>query len=319
MADRFSCAVLSQALGEPCYGTASQVRRWILVEQPGTWGANAVIESALPPTLGVALRAKARAARARLLLIRRHGRSAPVRRTCFVVVSTPRVQRVERFVVDDPAELLDVDLAPLADFEPVGGELVDHPLYLVCTNGRHDACCAEYGRPVARTLDALLDDRVWECSHFGGDRFAGNLVCLPEGIYYGRVTPESAPGLIAEYEQGRLVLDHYRGRSSQPFVAQAAEHLAREHLAELHIDAFSPRSIHDLGEGRFSVALQRPNGDALTVTLECSEAIDAQQLTCGGNDEEHPPRYRLIDVAEGPVDDGQRPAAGTSPTAESPR
>ena len=294
MADRFSCAALSSALGEPAYGTASQVRRWLLVEQPGTWGRDAVISSDLPLAVAIPLRRIAREQRARLLLIRRFGRSAPVRRTCFVAVTTPDVQRIEQFVVDAPEALLDIDYAPLADLAPLGGELVDHPLYLVCTNGRHDACCAEFGRPVARTLDAVLDDRIWECSHFGGDRFAGNLVCLPDGIYYGRVTPESAPALVEEHEQGRLSLDHYRGRSSQPFVAQAAEHLARLELGEVHIDALLPVGVTDLGEGRFAVRLRTPDGTERAATVECSGSVDPQQLTCKGNDDEHPPRYHLL-------------------------
>lgn len=298
MADRFSCAVLSSALGEPAYGTASQVRRWLLVEQPGTWGRDAVLSSDLPLEVAIPLRRIAREQRARLLLIRRFGRSAPVRRTCFVAVTTPDVQRIERFVVDDPAELLDIDYVPLGEFAPLGGELVEHPLYLVCTNGRHDACCAEFGRPVARTLDALLDDRIWECSHFGGDRFAGNLVCLPDGIYYGRVTPEAAPALVAEHELGRLSLEHYRGRSSQSFVAQAAEHLARLELGEVHIDALQPAGVTDHGEGRFTVVLRAPDGTQRAAAVECSRSIDPQQLTCQGNDDEHPPRYRLLGLDE---------------------
>ena len=28
---------------------------------------------------------------------------------------------------------------------------------------------------------------VWQCTHVGGDRFAGNLVCFPEGLFFGRV------------------------------------------------------------------------------------------------------------------------------------
>ena len=33
---------------------------------------------------------------------------------------------------------------------------------------------------------------MWQSSHIGGDRFAGNVVFLPEGLYYGRVEPAEA-------------------------------------------------------------------------------------------------------------------------------
>lgn len=294
MADRFSCALASLALGEPCYGTASQVRRWLLVEQPGAWGADAVLQSGLPPEVAAALRTVARAAGARLLMIRRHGRSAPSRRTCYAVVSTADVRRVERFSVADAHELLEVDWTPLRSFTPVGGEVVDDPLYLVCTNGSHDTCCARFGRPVAKALDEALGERVWEASHFGGDRFAGNLVCLPDGIYYGRVTAANALDLVGRHQEGRLVLEHYRGRSFLPFVAQAAEHFARHARGLTHIDAAVPRHVDVVGEGRFRVTVATSATAAVTATVECSAAIDPQQLTCRSESEEHPPRYRLV-------------------------
>lgn len=297
MSERFSCAVRSLQLGEPCYGTASQVRRWILVEQPGPWGRDAVFESRLPPDIATRLRAVARSAGARLLLIRRHGRSAPARRTCFAVTTTADVQRIERFGFDDPAELLAVDWSLLRAGRDLGGDPVDDPLYLVCTNGSHDTCCAQFGRPVAQALDAVLDDGVWECSHFGGDRFAGNLLCLPDGIYYGRVTPDDAYQLVRDHEAGLLDLARYRGRSWQPFVAQAAEFLVREQQGIRQIDAVVPHDVEDVGSGRFRVTMTSGRDLKVTATVECSEAVDPQQLTCRSGSEEHPPRYRLVSIA----------------------
>ena len=76
------------------------------------------------------------------------------------------------------------------------------PLYLVCTHGRHDACCALRGRPVALELDRVRPGRVWETSHVGGDRFAANLLVLPTGEVYGRVLPFAASDLVAT-DRGR--------------------------------------------------------------------------------------------------------------------
>ena len=51
MAEALPCATLSRALAEPLYGTASRVRGWVLLEQPGPWGREAVLESRLEPAL----------------------------------------------------------------------------------------------------------------------------------------------------------------------------------------------------------------------------------------------------------------------------
>ena len=96
-----------------------------------------------------------------------------------------------------------------------GWERVQESLILVCTNGRHDQCCANLGRPLVRALrDSSWADRVWECSHIGGDRFAANLVVLPDSLYFGRVDPASAPELLGALDQGRINLSLFRGRTS---------------------------------------------------------------------------------------------------------
>ena len=296
MADRFSCSLTSAAMQEPLFATASQVRRWILVEQPGPWGINAVTQSDLPIDVATRLHAGARAAGARLLLIRRHGRTAPGPRSCFAVVSTSSYRSVERFTFDDPSELLAVDWSPLRRFEPVGGEPSDDPLYLVCTNGSHDTCCARFGRPVAAALSVAYPGQTWEASHFGGDRFAGNLVFLPDGIYYGRVAPEEAAGLVAMHREGQLSLPHFRGRSFEPFLAQAAEHFVREERGLTHVDEVLPQQVDDLGDAVFRVLLQTSAGEPVTATIECAPAEVLQQLTCRSTSPEHPPRYRLISL-----------------------
>lgn len=62
-----------------------------------------------------------------------------------------------------------------------------------------------------------------QASHIGGDRFAGNVVCVPEGLYFGRVGRADVDGLLAAYVEGRIELERYRGRSCYPFAVQAAE------------------------------------------------------------------------------------------------
>jgi hypothetical protein len=290
VAERFSCARTSWALEEPLLATASQVVRWVVVEQPGTWGADALRESALPGTVAEELLARCRRWRARPLLIRRAGGGDDGRRRVFVASSAPGGTWLRRFVVDDAAEVLDLDLDALAHDEPVGGEPMDGPLLLTCTNGRHDACCAEYGREVAAVLDEAFDDRAWECSHIGGDRFAANVLCLPEGVYYGRVTAAAAAGIGHLHGAGSLSLPHYRGRSVWPFDVQAAETLLRLHLGADGIDDVVPLGVDRAARGRADVELA-VDGRRWRVELESGPDPTPQQLTCGASGTGHPPRY----------------------------
>ena len=203
----------------------------MLLEQPGPWGRDAVTESRLDPGLARALDRAAAAAHLRLLLIRRPGRAGPGDprpHTCFVAHTSRAGRWLERRRLDDPAELLELDMARVVAGERPGfGEEVTEPVYLVCTNGRHDRCCATYGRPLALALQASHGELVWESSHVGGDRFAGNLVCLPGGHYFGRVGPADAERVVALHRKGTIDLDHYRGCCVDPPAMQAAEWFAR--------------------------------------------------------------------------------------------
>jgi (2Fe-2S) ferredoxin len=286
-----ACSHVSAARGEALPGTASTVRDWVLVEQPGAWGQDAVVQSDLPVTVGRELQRRADAAAARLLLIRRPGRDrgAPTR-SAYVIHSGPGVTWQRRVTFRDPAELLELDLAAVR--RP--GDEVGHPLYAVCTNGKHDLCCAVAGLPLARSLAGLAD--VWECSHVGGDRFAANLVCFPEGLYYGRVTPAAGREILQEHQRGRLVLDHFRGRAGQSFAAQAAESFLRREHAVTGLD--DVRLRHHLpvdgGAQRFSfvVDVDGPAGRTeMSVDVSIDRAAPARRLTCRG-EATNPPAYR---------------------------
>ena len=44
----------------------------------------------------------------------------------------------------------------------------------------------------AAALSAAYPDQTWEVSHIGGDRYAGNALVLPDGLYLGRLDADSA-------------------------------------------------------------------------------------------------------------------------------
>jgi len=301
LAEALPCATLSRALEEPLYGTASRVRGWVLLEQPGPWGREAVTESRLDRDLALALDRAAAAARLRLLLIRRPGRGSSQPHACFVAHTSQAGRWLERRRLDDPAELLELDMAKVVAGErPAFGEETDEPVYLVCTNGRHDRCCATYGRPLALALQASHGELIWESSHVGGDRFAGNLVCLPSGHYFGRVGPGEAERVVARHRQGTIDLDHYRGCCIDPPAVQAAEWFARSRtgltgVGDLEL-AGRDRPAGDMHAVRF----RRPSGGVLRVLVRATRTADPRLLTCHSTLPEPPLSFELLELADEP-------------------
>jgi hypothetical protein len=291
------CSAISLAWGEPLYATASIVRHWLLVEHPGAWGPVALQESGLPEHLADGLAGVSEAHGIRVLLIRRPVGRGDESRQCFIAHTGRHGRWIEERVLTDLDELLAVDFSPLRHGGRVGfGTLRSDPLYLVCTNGRHDQCCANLGRPVARALHARRDGMVWESSHFGGDRFAGNLVCLPHGLYFGRLEPDDAALVVEGYEQGIVDLEHYRGRAGEPFAAQAAEHFLRAREGILGVDDLLVTGLRRQAGGVVEVSFEGPGGRSYDVRVQVMAADHARQLACRSSTEARPPAYALVDV-----------------------
>ena len=302
---RIRCAAEARDRGEALVGTASTVRRWLLVEQWGAWGYDALRSSELPDEAAGPLVASARAAGVRVLLVRRpKRRGRPSTRRVVLAFSGldgPWLREAS-MSVDDVASLAELDLAAVfADGGEGFGSVATEPAFLVCTHGRHDPCCADLGRPLVRGLGAAGVGGVWESSHLGGDRFAGNLVCLPHGLYFGQVAPEEGADVVAAYRAGEIVLERYRGRSCFPMVVQAAEILVRRELGLRGIDDVVPTGRRRLdGDGEFEVALRlRDAGPPLLARLRTAPDRTPRTLTCRGP-ESHPPTYQLVSLAEAP-------------------
>ena len=70
----YRCATAALDRGDSIAGTASTVRSFLLVENPGPWGVDAVRDSRLPSEVKAELRERAARAKVRPLLIRRQPR-----------------------------------------------------------------------------------------------------------------------------------------------------------------------------------------------------------------------------------------------------
>ncbi len=251
-----ACTILSQDVREPLAGTAYTRDRWLLIEHPGPWPSGAV-EEVLDQEILDAVRDRDPAIR--ITLIRRPGVRTVDRPLVFYVdggltdrfserTGTPAAgpvsgaraaDRVTGTTSDAQAgAYVGADVPPPAirrtridfyddlrtlDFrDPDMGEPRPGPMFVVCTHGKREICCAEFGRPVIRAL-AQDNHDVWEITHIGGDRFAAAMIAFPHGHYFGRLNPLTAQATAASYVDGLLETGNLRGRSGMPNSAQVAE------------------------------------------------------------------------------------------------
>ncbi|MFF7609916.1 sucrase ferredoxin [Streptomyces parvulus] len=286
-----TCSTVSRDLDEPLSGTAPVARTWLLLEQPGPWGAKALTSSHLDPALGRALEAAAKGTGVRVALIRRPGRHAdrgtPVERRVYAAHTVPGNVWVRGATIRDPRRLLDLDLAALGrgdhrgfDSALDGGPHRGDPLALVCTNGKRDRCCALLGRPLAAELAASGAAGVWEVTHLGGHRFSPTVLVLPHGYVYGRVRAHDVKEILHAAREGRIVATGCRGNTAWERPGQAAELALRSALGE---DAAGALSVvrTDGAAPRWEVTLAHTDGRHWRVVLAQGASSPPRPESCG--------------------------------------
>jgi len=250
------CSTLAEELGEPMIGTLDQRRRWLLLEDDTAWGSHAVRD-----VLGVHFEAAAKKRGLRVLLVRQRPGPADASRRAFVI-DTELAEAV-RFSVGDVAalDLAAIDGAPLVEL----GEPWTEPVFLVCTNGRRDACCALRGRALYAALS----------SGHGG-------------IAYGRATAADGPRLADLYLDGQLDPGLLRGRSAWPEPAQVAEAILRQQLGLTGVD-----DVRLLAVDQGTVVLAAPSGDEHRFELH-AERLPARRVSCRADEPEEPLHWSVV-------------------------
>lgn len=227
------CSARSKLAAEPMAGTAGHVRTgYLLVEEPGPWAHQALGEGALDG-LGAEIDTAASRAGMKALVFRSTGRrdhAAAHRRVFAAMLGTHRT--VVTFTVTHAAEILSLDLSLSPRQGPIHPEAVTvtEPLLLVCTHAKRDQCCAIQGLPVTKALTPQHPDRIFECSHLGGHRFAATALSLPSGAVYGRLTPAAAERIYAAERKAQVVAADLRGLSHLPQPAQVVDAELRSRL-----------------------------------------------------------------------------------------
>jgi hypothetical protein len=278
--ERYFCSDKARERGDDNAATATRIDVWILVELASTWGRRPLVDAALPTAVQATLmRALTDIPRSRVVFIRRRfeersgcrvyiARSAPS--TWTAVIDLPSIDDVASLPLRDLAyRRSNIALAPAT-----------LPVVLVCTHGQRDSCCGRRGFPLYDALHYHETLDVWQCSHIGGDRFAANAVILPWGLYYGPVEPRDAGLLADSIVAGKILIDSYRGRSSMPRLAQAAETFVRRATGITGRDALRVIARNALPDGRTHVQLVDDAGTLHDVTMETYLATPSALLTC---------------------------------------
>jgi hypothetical protein len=292
------CSVAAELRGDPMIGTAPPQMRVLLVHQPGAWGPRGLTESRCDPDVARRIDAAAADAGMRLQAIRRPGKHEPgVPAGGYevgIAETNTATPRITWWRVDDLAEIASELEAGWPRLTPYAVD--SKPLYLVCAHGKHDACCALLGRPVAQALQRLRPGRVWETTHLGGDRFAANLLVLPTGELYGRVPEQLAPELTRIADAGEVFPSLMRGRIGLAPVAQAALVFAHQQLGIAQRNALTVTSVRRIDDHHAKANVVTPHGD-VTVTVETSVSTGAQ-LTCRGPENVRAREYRAVTMVE---------------------
>jgi (2Fe-2S) ferredoxin len=293
----YRCADEARVRADPLAGTAPPTRRWLLLEHPGPWRIDAVAGAGIDPEVLTTLTRRA-GSTTRILLVRRTGR---------IDRETPRNWILAGLDMDtvtgpwrrdndllDAADALTGVSAPPAIGHP-------DPVILVCAHGIHDVCCALRGRPVAATLASRWPGLVWECSHIGGDRFAPNVVVLPDGFYYGNLDPDSALVTVGAHLRGIVLPDQLRGMARFLPPVQAAVAAAYRRYGPLGPSDVTVGSTEHIGphhghgsETIVELAIESQQR-SLTVRVLSVRRPEAK-LTCRAARETPATEYRIIDV-----------------------
>lgn len=278
MSNKTFCAQMSRECHEPFVGTASRVDTWLLIEYTGSWRASAVEHSDLSAWVKTWLFWQSTyRTNFRTLFIRQHHRPL-TDITCFVCTVREDQQQLYRFTFQNYEELTSLDIEGLRAGDPRYQEyLYDEPLYLVCSDGKHDMCCAKYGVPIYQELAKQVGSQAWQCSHLGGDKFAANVLYLPKSLYYGRVTIPDIEIMLSLHKQQQIYLDKFRGCTSYSFVEQAADYFLRV--------STGVRSFNVL---RRLYTDHVPESEEHTVVFENVETCQRYQLTLAENVREVP-------------------------------
>ena len=291
------CSLDSLGADEDMYGTATTVETWLVLEYNGRWSGEAFRDSRIPETVKAAIKRYLEPfPNPRLQLVKKQKRSGDGIKL-FMAHSREKDSAIYETTLGAYEELLDRDIDSLFEER---ASLSKGPVFLICTNGEHDKCCGKFGMPVyVEAAAGKYGENAWQSTHLGGHRFASTFVCLPHGLYYGRVREgKTAEQIFGEYKQGRIDLESYRGRSCYSAPAQAAEYFLRKETGVREISAFYLKDAKE-ESGIINVEFFAGEGENIfRINLRRLDSALRILKSCGDNDRSYIPQYRLLGIGK---------------------
>lgn len=268
------CSQFARDLAVQRMGSAQTVRLWLLIEYPRAWGAKAVEDfwrDEFPAADTTRLSAHPDA---RTLLIKRAEKPSDDF-AVFVAVADELAPRLYALRLRSYADLLALDPGAFLAGDPaLEPQRRSVPLFLTCTNGKRDQCCARYGVALHNALRAAAGDAAWQCTHVTLHRFAATGICFPHGLFYGQVEPSEAQALVEHYTRGAMYTERARGRACYGREAQVAEIFLREQTGVRALDAFRLLDVRAVEETRYQARFMS-QADRRTHVVEFSAVPSA--------------------------------------------
>lgn len=297
------CSSRARTVDAPLYGTAGTYETFLIVEWNRAMEPN--VESQFPFQAFSTAAERTRwndlletLPTPRLQLVKQRGFSNDADGiTLYIAAPRETNPLLYEFKLSRYTDLLDLNPAAMltGDLE-YRANLVSDPLYLVCTHGRRDPCCARRGLPVYQSLARYVGKpTVWQTSHIGGHRYAATMLAFPYGVYYGFVGDNEAPVIAQHNDAGRLYLPRYRGRTVYSKPVQAAEYYLRQHTGTDMIEAY--RLLDTVADDdQWTIRFEDANAQTLTVTLRESLSSYHLPVSCSSEDEEPVRLYTRLEI-----------------------
>jgi hypothetical protein len=298
-----ACSERSRCRGEGTFGSVGRQDVALLIEYPWPFGRSWVGCDRLPEAFkeriledrrrcretGVGLRLS-------VLVLRQRSRPSSGGIAFWIAVPDACDPVLYEFRLNSYEELIAFDIPGVVARAPAYDRYIrTEPLFIACTNGRKDPCCATYGMRAYKALVQQVGHLAWQSTHVGGCRFAGNVACFPHGIYYGHVDPDDVTAIVEEYRRQRLYLEKYRGRLGLSLEADVAEYFLRLQTGVRELAQFRLVDVQHETEERWRARFaSRTTGELHRVEVTRMQADYEDYLSCQAIEQRRPPCYHLV-------------------------